>query len=119
MGDEAYRWSPQKARITIQQVEEWYMDEWERENELFTYRFGYLKLSPIPSDVGADASNQRFITELPTGYLLLRYFFPLYSKIPPRYVPAFIELFKVYKDLNLPKRIERNFGFLLNKLVVE
>uniref|UniRef100_F1KRK1 Protein mesh n=1 Tax=Ascaris suum TaxID=6253 RepID=F1KRK1_ASCSU len=69
MGDEVYRWSPQKARITIQQVEEWYMDEWERENELFTYRFGYLKLSPIPSDVGADASNQRFITELPTGLI--------------------------------------------------
>jgi hypothetical protein len=32
-------------------VEQWYLNEWERMNDLYTFRFGYLKLAPIrPSD---------------------------------------------------------------------
>uniref|UniRef100_A0A0N5AK15 Protein mesh n=1 Tax=Syphacia muris TaxID=451379 RepID=A0A0N5AK15_9BILA len=44
-----YRFKPQEERITLNQVEHWYMTEWERMNELFTFRFGYLKLAPITS----------------------------------------------------------------------
>uniref|UniRef100_A0A914D7A3 NIDO domain-containing protein n=1 Tax=Acrobeloides nanus TaxID=290746 RepID=A0A914D7A3_9BILA len=42
-----YRWSAQKDRINVYQIEQWYMSDWERMNELYTYRTGYLKLAPI------------------------------------------------------------------------
>ncbi|CAD6197500.1 unnamed protein product [Caenorhabditis auriculariae] len=42
-----YRWKPQEERINMNQVEQWYMTDWERMNELYMYRFGYLKLAPI------------------------------------------------------------------------
>ncbi|CAD5218387.1 unnamed protein product [Bursaphelenchus okinawaensis] len=42
-----YRWTAQKERININQVEQWYMTDWERMHELFTYRVGYLKLAPL------------------------------------------------------------------------
>ncbi|KAJ1371204.1 hypothetical protein KIN20_033107 [Parelaphostrongylus tenuis] len=42
-----YRWKPQEERINIYQVEHWYLNEWQRMNELYNYRFGYLKLAPI------------------------------------------------------------------------
>ncbi|KAL3110585.1 hypothetical protein niasHT_016222 [Heterodera trifolii] len=42
-----YRWRPQEERINVYQVEQWYMNDWERMNELYTFRFGYLKLAPI------------------------------------------------------------------------
>lgn len=46
-------------------------------------------------------------------------FFPFMVKFHQDTFQHLVELFKGYKDLSLPKRIERNFGFLLNKLVVE
>ncbi|KAI6202665.1 hypothetical protein M3Y99_01865900 [Aphelenchoides fujianensis] len=42
-----YRWRPQEERINLYQVEQWYMNDWERMNDLYSYRFGYLKLAPI------------------------------------------------------------------------
>uniref|UniRef100_A0A183C8H7 AMOP domain-containing protein n=1 Tax=Globodera pallida TaxID=36090 RepID=A0A183C8H7_GLOPA len=42
-----YRWRPQEERINIYQVEQWYLNDWERMNELYTFRFGYLKLAPM------------------------------------------------------------------------
>ncbi|PIC34280.1 hypothetical protein B9Z55_013984 [Caenorhabditis nigoni] len=42
-----YRWKPQEERINLFQVEQWYMTDWERQNELYQYRFGYLKLAPL------------------------------------------------------------------------
>ena len=42
-----YSWKPQEERINLYQVEQWYMNDWERQNELYQYRFGYLKLSPL------------------------------------------------------------------------
>uniref|UniRef100_A0A914D8I4 AMOP domain protein n=1 Tax=Acrobeloides nanus TaxID=290746 RepID=A0A914D8I4_9BILA len=42
-----YRWSAQKERISVYQIEQWYMSDWERMNELYTYRTGYLKLAPL------------------------------------------------------------------------
>ncbi|KAK6012610.1 AMOP domain protein [Ostertagia ostertagi] len=46
-----YRWKPQEEVINLNQVQQWYMDDWERWNTLYTYRVGYLKLAPIrPND---------------------------------------------------------------------
>ncbi|TMS39503.1 hypothetical protein L596_006014 [Steinernema carpocapsae] len=46
-----YRWKPQEERIDINRVEQWYLSDWERMNELYTYRLGYLKLAPVrPND---------------------------------------------------------------------
>ncbi|PAV63592.1 hypothetical protein WR25_20854 isoform B [Diploscapter pachys] len=42
-----YRFKPQEEAININQVEQWYMNDWERTHELYMYRFGYLKLAPI------------------------------------------------------------------------
>ncbi|CAJ0936997.1 unnamed protein product, partial [Mesorhabditis belari] len=56
-----YRWRPQEERINLNQVEQWYMTDWERMNELYTYRFGYLKLAPI---INLD---QQRPTQLPAG----------------------------------------------------
>uniref|UniRef100_A0A915CKA2 AMOP domain-containing protein n=1 Tax=Parascaris univalens TaxID=6257 RepID=A0A915CKA2_PARUN len=50
VGDE-YRWRPQEERINIYQIEQWYLNSWERDSVLYTYRFGYFKLAPInPND---------------------------------------------------------------------
>uniref|UniRef100_A0A158Q693 AMOP domain protein n=1 Tax=Dracunculus medinensis TaxID=318479 RepID=A0A158Q693_DRAME len=46
-----YRWKPQEEQINIYQVERWYLNDWEKMNDLFTFRFGYLKLAPLkPND---------------------------------------------------------------------
>ncbi|KHN82324.1 Uncharacterized protein R09E10.5 [Toxocara canis] len=51
MAGNEYRWQPQEERININQVEHWYLNSWERESILHTYRFGYMKLAPInPND---------------------------------------------------------------------
>lgn len=65
-GNEIYRWEPQKARIQLSQVEQWYLDDSEKENDLFTYRFGYLKLAPLPAE---DLGGGQFVGDLPTGLI--------------------------------------------------
>uniref|UniRef100_A0A915DTN8 AMOP domain protein n=1 Tax=Ditylenchus dipsaci TaxID=166011 RepID=A0A915DTN8_9BILA len=53
-----YRYRAQKERIVLNQVEQWYMSDWERMNELYTFRLGYLKLAPIrPNDQNLIAPN--------------------------------------------------------------
>ena len=42
-----YRYLAQKERINLNTVEQWYLSDWERMNELYTFRTGYLKLAPI------------------------------------------------------------------------
>jgi hypothetical protein len=42
-----YRWRPQEERINLYQVEQWYLTDWERMNDLYSFRFGYLKLAPV------------------------------------------------------------------------
>ena len=59
-----HRFIAQKERINLFQVEQWYMNDWERMNDLYSYRVslysstllptpysvlqvGYLKLAPI------------------------------------------------------------------------
>uniref|UniRef100_A0AC35U4L8 Protein mesh n=1 Tax=Rhabditophanes sp. KR3021 TaxID=114890 RepID=A0AC35U4L8_9BILA len=46
-GTPDFRWKPQEELINIKTVEQWYLTEWERTNELYSYRTGYLKLAPI------------------------------------------------------------------------
>ncbi|KJH47203.1 AMOP domain protein [Dictyocaulus viviparus] len=47
-----YRWRPQEEVINLNQVQQWYLTDWERWNTLYTYRVGYLKLAPIrPNDI--------------------------------------------------------------------
>ncbi|KAK6038879.1 hypothetical protein COOONC_23616 [Cooperia oncophora] len=46
-----YRWKPQEEVINLNQVQQWYLTDWERWNTLYTYRVGYLKLAPMrPND---------------------------------------------------------------------
>ncbi|KAI6218374.1 hypothetical protein M3Y99_01715700 [Aphelenchoides fujianensis] len=45
-----YRFTAQKEPINLHQVEHWYLNDWERQHELYTYRVGYLKLAPIRND---------------------------------------------------------------------
>uniref|UniRef100_A0A914XPF6 AMOP domain-containing protein n=1 Tax=Plectus sambesii TaxID=2011161 RepID=A0A914XPF6_9BILA len=46
----------QEERITLNQVEHWFLSADERRTDLFTYRMGYLKLAPIrPNQAQGDA----------------------------------------------------------------
>ncbi|CAJ0566008.1 unnamed protein product, partial [Mesorhabditis spiculigera] len=56
-----YRWRLQEERINLNQIEQWYMTDLERKNELFAYRIGYLKLAPIMND------DQQPPKQLPAG----------------------------------------------------
>uniref|UniRef100_A0A0N5A699 Protein mesh n=1 Tax=Parastrongyloides trichosuri TaxID=131310 RepID=A0A0N5A699_PARTI len=42
-----YAWLAQEETINVNQVEQWYLTDWERNHELYTYRIGYFKLAPI------------------------------------------------------------------------
>lgn len=53
-----YRWNAQKERINVNQVEQWYLNDWERMNELFSFRVGYLKLSPLRTNDQAFVAPQ-------------------------------------------------------------
>ncbi|VDD90608.1 unnamed protein product [Enterobius vermicularis] len=60
-----YRWRPQEERIVLNQVERWYLTEWERMNDLYTYRFGYLKLAPLGStaeDTSGEVLNSGLVS---------------------------------------------------------
>jgi len=66
-----YRWRPQEERINLYQVEQWYLNDWERMQDvqnlgeyfrnffylffqLYSFRFGYLKLAPVrPNEMTA------------------------------------------------------------------
>uniref|UniRef100_A0AC34GA15 AMOP domain-containing protein n=1 Tax=Panagrolaimus sp. ES5 TaxID=591445 RepID=A0AC34GA15_9BILA len=56
-----YRFNAQKERINLNQVEHWYMNDWERMHELYTFRVGYLKLAPI------RANDQNVAPQLLSG----------------------------------------------------
>ncbi|KAK0393536.1 hypothetical protein QR680_000262 [Steinernema hermaphroditum] len=65
-GDEIYRWDPIRERLPISQVDQWYLTDYERERLLYTFRFGYFKLAPLPIN---DQSTAHYLemNELPTG----------------------------------------------------
>uniref|UniRef100_A0A7E4ZV42 Protein mesh n=1 Tax=Panagrellus redivivus TaxID=6233 RepID=A0A7E4ZV42_PANRE len=50
-----YRFRPQEEMINLNQVEQWYLNDWERMHELYSYRVGFLKLAPLR---GNDMPNQ-------------------------------------------------------------
>ncbi|MCP9265416.1 Protein F54D1.6 [Dirofilaria immitis] len=45
------------------QVEKWYLTDWERMNTIYSYRFGYLKLAPIT----ASEDTSQHLVHLPSG----------------------------------------------------
>ncbi|EPB71753.1 AMOP domain protein, partial [Ancylostoma ceylanicum] len=65
--DEQYRWNPIVETYQLDRVDEWYLDSYEVREELFTYRFGYLKLAPLVQDTAA-VTGSRYI-ELPEGII--------------------------------------------------
>jgi hypothetical protein len=58
------RWQPQQEHIDLNVVQQWYLDDWQRNNELFTYRFGYLKLTTSPN---TEQFLPNSIIDLPPG----------------------------------------------------
>ncbi|KAL6740583.1 hypothetical protein Aduo_013927 [Ancylostoma duodenale] len=47
-----YRWRPQEEVINLNQIQQWFLTDWERWNTLYTYRVGYFKLAPMrPNDM--------------------------------------------------------------------
>ncbi|MFH4982959.1 hypothetical protein AB6A40_009668 [Gnathostoma spinigerum] len=66
-----YRWKPQEERINLNQIERWYLTDWERMNTLFTFRFGYLKLAPVrPND---DVSSAHLLSGLVSSPISLHW----------------------------------------------
>ncbi|KAK5974480.1 Protein mesh, partial [Trichostrongylus colubriformis] len=58
-----YRWKPQEEVINLNQVQQWYLTDWERWNTLYTYRVGYLKLAPIrPNDLNGTELLSGLVT---------------------------------------------------------
>ncbi|VDK38520.1 unnamed protein product [Anisakis simplex] len=66
----------------MSQVEKWYLTEWERENTLYTFRFGYLKLAPLKArdeyiesggDVGSGLVARTIITNFISVLHIHRY----------------------------------------------
>uniref|UniRef100_A0A7I4YIP3 AMOP domain protein n=1 Tax=Haemonchus contortus TaxID=6289 RepID=A0A7I4YIP3_HAECO len=58
-----YRWKPQEEVINLNQVQQWYLTDWERWNTLYTYRVGYLKLAPMrPNDLNGTELLSGLVT---------------------------------------------------------
>ncbi|CAI4223811.1 unnamed protein product [Auanema sp. JU1783] len=58
-----YRWRPQEEVININQVQQWYLTDWERMNTLYSYRTGYLKLAPVrPNDLNGTELLSGLVT---------------------------------------------------------
>ncbi|MFH4979276.1 hypothetical protein AB6A40_005985 [Gnathostoma spinigerum] len=66
----------------IFKVEEWYLDESERDNLLYKFRFGYLKLAPISPPRSTD--NNAFVVRpgLVSAPIGLQWLWPLAKGIP-------------------------------------
>ncbi|MFH4984956.1 hypothetical protein AB6A40_011665 [Gnathostoma spinigerum] len=81
-GSLEYRFKPQEEKIDLNKVEEWYLDEWERDNLLYKFRFGYLKLAPISPPRSTD--NNAFVVRpgLVSAPIGLQWLWPLAKGIP-------------------------------------
>lgn len=66
-----YRWKPQEERINLYQVEQWYMNDWERQNDLYHYRFGYLKLAPLKTN--QEQNPQQLLSGLVSSPISLHF----------------------------------------------
>ncbi|CAJ0942131.1 unnamed protein product, partial [Mesorhabditis belari] len=66
--DEEYRWKSQIEKLDLNRVEKWFLTEWELKEELYTYRFGYLKLAPQPLNEQSATKNGHGVhPEIPEG----------------------------------------------------
>jgi hypothetical protein len=61
--EQRYRWQPQQWMVNLDQVERWLISDYDRMNDLYTYRFGYLKLTPL-------RNNNVLDTSLISGYIV-------------------------------------------------
>uniref|UniRef100_A0A915LCG9 Uncharacterized protein n=1 Tax=Meloidogyne javanica TaxID=6303 RepID=A0A915LCG9_MELJA len=77
-----YRWNAQKERINLNQVEQWYMNDWERMNELFTFRVGYLKLSPLRTNEQSAFQAPQLLSGLVSAPISLHWLWTIGN---PRY----------------------------------
>uniref|UniRef100_A0A914EBJ5 Uncharacterized protein n=1 Tax=Acrobeloides nanus TaxID=290746 RepID=A0A914EBJ5_9BILA len=82
MNNYNYRWLAQKERINVYQVEQWYMTDWERMNELFTYRTGYLKLAPLQLNAPQSTVAPQLLSGLVSSPISLHW---LWSTNDPQY----------------------------------
>ncbi|KAJ1354953.1 hypothetical protein KIN20_012052 [Parelaphostrongylus tenuis] len=67
--DDTLRWNPIIETYNLDRVDEWYLSSYEMRNDLFTYRFGYLKLAPIVPIDGSPALSGSRIVNLPEGMI--------------------------------------------------
>ncbi|KAK5974162.1 hypothetical protein GCK32_018562 [Trichostrongylus colubriformis] len=65
--DEQHRWNPIIEAYQLDRVDEWYLSRYEMRVDLFTYRFGYLKLAPIAQTEGQTTTDRGRIVDLPEG----------------------------------------------------
>uniref|UniRef100_A0A914CY06 Uncharacterized protein n=1 Tax=Acrobeloides nanus TaxID=290746 RepID=A0A914CY06_9BILA len=82
MNNYNYRWSAQKERINVYQIEQWYMTDWERMNELYTYRTGYLKLAPLQLNAPQSTVAPQLLSGLVSSPISLHW---LWSTNDPQY----------------------------------
>ncbi|GMS84232.1 hypothetical protein PENTCL1PPCAC_6407, partial [Pristionchus entomophagus] len=74
-----YRWRPQEEVINLNQVQQWYLTDWERMHDLYTYRVGYLKLAPMRSN---DQNGTQLLSGLVSAPISLHW---LWSPDNPQY----------------------------------
>ncbi|KJH44890.1 AMOP domain protein [Dictyocaulus viviparus] len=67
--DESLKWNPLIEVYNLNRVDEWYLSEYEMRNELFSFRFGYLKLAPITSTQRSPPSSGNRFINLPEGMI--------------------------------------------------
>ncbi|PIO62434.1 hypothetical protein TELCIR_16004, partial [Teladorsagia circumcincta] len=71
--DEQHRWNPIIESYQLDRVDEWYLSRYEMHEELFTYRFGYLKLAPMTQTETQTTTERGRIVDLPEGvHIVLR-----------------------------------------------
>ncbi|PIO76855.1 AMOP domain protein [Teladorsagia circumcincta] len=67
--DEQHRWNPMIETYQLDRVDEWYLSRYEMHEELFTYRFGYLKLAPMVQTETQTTTERGRIVDLPEGMI--------------------------------------------------
>nr|CDJ96799.1 Nidogen and AMOP domain containing protein [Haemonchus contortus] len=67
--DEQHRWNPIIESYQLDRVDEWYLSRYEMHEDLFTYRFGYLKLAPMVQAEAKTAEDRGRFVDLPEGII--------------------------------------------------
>uniref|UniRef100_A0A8L8K0N2 AMOP domain protein n=1 Tax=Heligmosomoides polygyrus TaxID=6339 RepID=A0A8L8K0N2_HELPZ len=67
--DDQHRWNPIIESYQLDRVDEWYLSKYEMREELFTFRFGYLKLAPMVQTEAPTSPDRGRFVELPEGMI--------------------------------------------------